>query len=188
MSSSGVRFIRETKRVPGETDHALGPLVHGLDEPELERGREVVVRDLASVLNAPNLLCDVEDDGLALETSDGVSPRLERPRWRQAYLDEPRRQLGLDLRLLLEDKAGEKGNDLFRLIRGESVLQDELGEDELVGRVDLVRKGGRADEWTGQAKQARTRLQTSQATRPFRRTVELSSMKRSSLRTSTRCS
>ena len=44
---------------------------------------------------------------------------------------------GLDVRLLLEDEAREQCDDLLGIVRGERVLEDEFGEDELVGRVDL---------------------------------------------------
>ena len=51
---------------------------------------------------------------------------------------ELRRDFRFDLCLLLEDEAREQRDDLFRVVRGERVLEDELREDELVRRVDLL--------------------------------------------------
>ena len=54
-----------------------------------------------------------------------------------------RRDDGLDIRLLLENEAGEERDNLFGVICCERVLEDELREDELVRRVDLL--GGQRD-------------------------------------------
>ena len=118
------------------TDHPLRPLVHRLRQPELERHRKVIMRHLRSVLHPPNLLCDVEDDAFAF---------LE-PGW----------EVRLDVGFLLEDKAREEGDDLFGRVVGEDVFEDELGEDELVGGVDLWRRlGQRRGERVGSARRER---------------------------------
>lgn len=93
---------------------------------------------------------------------------------------------GLDFGLLLEDEAGEERGNFFGVVRRERVLEDKLGQDELVRRVDL----GHASQmtWCMSTKVLVTEELTSHATRPLSNTVELSSMNLSSLRTSIRCS
>ena len=56
---------------------------------------------------------------------------------RLAALLEPGRDERLDVGFLLEDEGGEEGDDFFWRVGAEGVLEDELGEDELVGGVDL---------------------------------------------------
>lgn len=41
--------------------------------------------------------------------------------------------------LLLEDECGEEGDDFFWFVVCEDVFQDKFGQDEFVGRVDLVK-------------------------------------------------
>lgn len=53
---------------------------------------------------------------------------------------EVRRQGGFGVGLLLEDKGGEQGDDLFGLEVCEDVFEDEFGEHELVCGMYLVRK------------------------------------------------
>ena len=53
-------------------------------------------------------------------------------------LGEARRQRRRDVGLLLEDEGGEERDDFGRREVGEHVFEDELGEDELVGAVDLA--------------------------------------------------
>lgn len=43
----------------------------------------------------------------------------------------------LDVGLFLEDEAGEEGDDFFGFVCCECILEDEFGEDEFVGGVDL---------------------------------------------------
>jgi hypothetical protein len=117
LQSSAERGRRE--RVA--THHALGPLVDGLDEAKLERRRIVLVRDLVLVLDTAELLGDVEDDLLAL--------------------GKLLRDDGLAIRLFVEDEAREQRDDLLGRKGRERILQNELGEDELVGRVDLWGRG-----------------------------------------------
>jgi hypothetical protein len=117
LQSSAERGRRE--RVA--THHALGPLVDGLDEAKLERRRIVLVRDLVLVLDTAELLGDVEDDLLAL--------------------GKLLRDDGLAVRLFVEDEAREQRDDLLGRKGRERILQNELGEDELVGRVDLCGRG-----------------------------------------------
>ena len=56
------------------------------------------------------------------------------------YLFELRSQERLRLGLFLENKAGEKGDHLGGLVVGKDVVEDQLGQDELVGRVDLDKR------------------------------------------------
>ena len=54
-----------------------------------------------------------------------------------AALLEPGRDERLDVGLFLEDEGGEERDDFFGRVGPEGVLEDELGEDEFVGGVDL---------------------------------------------------
>lgn len=38
----------------------------------------------------------------------------------------------------MEDECGEECDDFFGFVFGEDVLEDQLGEDEFVGGVDLA--------------------------------------------------
>lgn len=51
------------------THNTLGPLIDGLHEPKLERGRKIVVGDLVRILDASNHLGNVENNLSTL--SDG---------------------------------------------------------------------------------------------------------------------
>ena len=86
------------------------------------------MRHLGSILHPPDLFCDVEDDLL---------PLLEAIRHDR-----------LDVGLLLEDEAREESDNLFGLVVGENILEDELGEDEFVGGVDL-REDGKGQDGRG---------------------------------------
>lgn len=97
-----------------------------------------------------------------------------------AHLFELGSEQRLDVGLFLKDEAREERDDLLGLVSRKDVLENQLGEDELVSGVDLRARVS----WCTRAARGRT----SQATRPFRRTVEFSSMNCSSLRTSIRCS
>ena len=98
------------------THHALGPLVDDLDKTRFECA-ELLGCDLLPVLYGPDALGDGHD---------GVEPLLELGR------DD-----GLDVGLFLEDEAGEEGDDFLWLVVSQCVLEDELRQNELVGRVDL---------------------------------------------------
>jgi hypothetical protein len=102
----------------GTTHHAFRPLVHHLHQAKLE-GPELLSRDLVSLLHAFDAFGDRDD--------------------RVAALGQFGRDDGLDLGLLLEDEARQEGGDLFWFVPCESVLEDELRQHELVGRVDLGR-------------------------------------------------
>jgi len=70
--------------------------------------------------------------GLALvyllgDLDDGFHPFFEIPG-----------EVGYHVCLFLEDKGGEEGHDFGRVVGCEDVVEDELSEDELVGRVDLA--------------------------------------------------
>lgn len=88
-----------------ETHHALCPLIHDLNEPSLER-TELLPRDLVPLLRA----------------LDALRERVDR---REPLL-QLRRDDWLDVRLLLEDEAGEERDDFFGLVCGERVLEDEF--------------------------------------------------------------
>lgn len=133
------RHVQQVAKM--EAYHPLRPLVHGLDQPELECNGKVVVRYPAAVLNATYPLGDVENDPLALKYMRAISNSRLRDRDAKATnLQQPWRQFRLDLSLLLEDEARKKGDDLLGLVRCEGVLQDELREDKFVRRVDLSKK------------------------------------------------
>ena len=51
---------------------------------------------------------------------------------------EFRRQRGFAVGLLLEDEGGEQGDDFLWLVVGEDVVEDEFGQDQLVGGVNLA--------------------------------------------------
>lgn len=103
--------IPHTPYERASTHHSLRPLIDDLDKPGLER-TELLPRDLVPLLR----------------TLDALRERVDR---REPLL-QLRRHDGFDVRLLLEDEAGEERDDLFGLVCGERVLEDELGEDELV--------------------------------------------------------
>lgn len=87
--------------------------------------------------------------------------------------------LRLRVGLLDKDKDGEEGDGFLGGIVRKDVVQDKLGEDKLMCRVDL---------WVSLIRGHSERYLTSHATLPLRRTVELSSMNLSCLSTSTRLS
>jgi hypothetical protein len=82
----------------------------------------------------------------------------------------------------LEDERGEKRDYFLGLIGCQGIVQHDLGENELVDRIDLT------SDVKQEAFEETDKRLTSHATRPFSETVEFASRNLSSFRTSTRCS
>lgn len=57
---------------------------------------------------------------------DGITTFLQFWRYNRLYFG-----------LLLENEARKKGNNFFGLIGGKGVFEDQFGQDEFAGRVDL---------------------------------------------------
>ena len=138
------------------THHSFRPLIHYLHQPELKSSK-LFTGHLVSLLHALNALCNRED---------GITSFLEFGRYGR-----------FDVRFLLEDEARQEGNDFLGLVRGKSVLENELSKNEFVCGVDLgcIRMRDYHYE-RGENEDGRT----SHATRPLSSTVELSSMNLSS--------
>lgn len=103
--------------------HPLGPLIYDLGKPEARLAGEVVrvlagLDDLVQHLEVIDLLRDSHDRFLALLQAWG--------------------QCGLVVGLFLEDKGREEGDDLFGLKFGQHVLQNQFGENKLIGGVNLM--------------------------------------------------
>ena len=74
---------------------------------------------------------------VALPCRCNKSEAIQRASWESSHLFELGSQQRLDISLLLEDEAGQQSHDLFRLVVGEGVFEDQLGQNELIGRIDL---------------------------------------------------
>ena len=103
------------------THHAASPLEDDLGQAEAQRAAERLVGVGASGrLRRLDALGDADQQLLAL--------------------GQPRRQDRLVVRFLGEDERGEQRDGFLRLERAEDVLEDDLGQDQLVRRVDLRRQ------------------------------------------------
>jgi len=102
------------------THHAASPLEDDLGQAEAQRAAERLVGVGASGrLSRLDALGDADQQRLAL--------------------GEPRRQDRLVVRLLGKDEGREQRDGLLRLERPEDVLEDDLGQDQLVRSIDLRR-------------------------------------------------
>ena len=119
--NSPLEHIRQI-RDPIEA-HPARPLVHDFHQPKARPAHEIVgvvarQDDLVLRLDGVDLLGNLDDHVLALF--------------------QARREGRLHVGLFLEDEGGEQRDDFFGREVGQHVFEDELGEDELVGAVDLA--------------------------------------------------
>ena len=120
------------------THHSLGPFVDYLDQSEFELVVESLVREIRSIsrLDRSYSLGDLQNSRFTL-LHRKISTERKMLGGRNAHLLEFRSEERLAVRFLLEDEAREKRNDFLRLIRSESILENQFGEDQFVGGIDL---------------------------------------------------
>lgn len=112
-----MQCIRNRPCTPGNPYHPLRPFVHDLDQTKLQRS-ELFPRDFVGLLYPFYTLRN---------RGDGVHT-----------LFDLRRDHRLDFGLFLEDETGQERNDLLGIVPTERVFQNELCENELIRRVNLM--------------------------------------------------
>lgn len=108
--------MKSTQKPPA-TDHAPRPLIHHLHQVKFE---------VMLALRGNHFVLVLYPSDPITYLQDGIHSLLQF-----------RRKLGFYVRLLLENETREERNDLFRLISGKRILQDQFGENKLIGGVDL---------------------------------------------------
>ena len=121
---SNNRALKDVRQVRDVLEaHSARPFVDDFHESEPRTGDKVV----GIVRGEYHLVVGLALVYLLGDLDDGLHPFFEIPG-----------EVGYHVCLFLEDEGGEEGHDFGRIVGCEDIVEDELSEDELVGRVDLA--------------------------------------------------